>query len=59
MLEVSPPVGRSGDDDPSGRVTYQRWVAGVVSPTMKVFLAIVPKFFLFSEQIQALGSDTM
>ena len=59
LLEVSQPVGRSGDDDPGGRVKFWRWVVGVVSLVMKVFLAIFPKNLPFSEQIQALGSDTM
>ena len=63
LPEVSSPVGRSGDGDLGERVTYRRWVAekvvGVVTPTMEVFIAIFPKNLPFSEQIQALGSDTM
>ena len=61
--EVSPPVGRSGDGDPGGRVTCRRWVAGkvtgVVLSPMKVFLSVFLKKLPFLEQIQALGSDAM
>ena len=56
-------MGGFGDGDPGGRVTCRRWVAGkfvgVLLPVDEGFFTIFPKDFPFSEQIQALGSDTI
>ena len=47
LSEVSLSMGRFDDDDPGGRVTCRRWVAGVVSLTMEVFLVISQKIYPF------------
>ena len=59
LPEISLLVGRSGEGDSGGGVTCRRWVIGVVSLEMQVFLMIFPKNLPFFEQIQPLGSDTM